>query len=244
MDSILIVEDSPEFQTLLTVALSDQYDVACVSDGRKAFEILQRRPVSLLILDIQLEGSLHGLDLCHLLRKSEETKHIPILVLTSKKDIQTLLTAFELGADDFMVKPFEPRELKARIKVRLRATRGLAMQNRFYEVGPLRVDFVGFHAYVGHRPLSLTALEFKLLSFFVRHIDHVLTREQILNGVWGISTSVTDRVIDSHVKALRKKLGECRSYIQSIYGEGYRFAPALTEQLSVSPEGEAPKKAA
>jgi DNA-binding response OmpR family regulator len=178
----------------------------------------------LILLDISL-GEMDGFEVCHLIKGQKETAHTPVIFLSSRNDSHSKVMGFDLGADDFIEKPFEPNELKARIKVRIRQNHAQRENLPVYEIQGMRIDFLGHRVFIEEKEVAFSALEFKLLSYFVRNPDRVLSRERILNNVWGVDTFVTDRVVDSHIRSIRKKLGGFKDHIESIYGEGYRFNP-------------------
>jgi DNA-binding response OmpR family regulator len=166
-----------------------------------------------------------GFEVCHVLRGQKETASIPIIFLSSRSDSHSKVMSFDLGADDYLEKPFETDELRARIKARIRQSQSKKEGLPNYEIAGLRIDFLGHRVFIENKETPFSALEFKLLSYFVRNPDRVLSREKILNNVWGMDTFVTDRVVDSHIRSIRKKLGPVKDHIESIYGEGYRFNP-------------------
>lgn len=225
MDKILVVEDNKDFQFLIQTALSGEYQVMNADSGRQGVELAQEFKPDLIILDISL-GEMDGFEVCHILKHNKETAHIPIIFLSSRVDTHSKVMGFDLGAEDFLEKPFEAGELKARVKVRLRQSHASKENISIFEVPGFRIDFVRHRVFIEEKQTLFSALEFKLLSFFVRQPDRVLSREQILNSVWGVDTFVTDRVVDSHIRSIRKKLGAYKDHIESIYGEGYRFNPA------------------
>ncbi|NBX93584.1 MAG: DNA-binding response regulator [Proteobacteria bacterium] len=224
MDKILVIEDNKDFQFLIQTALSGDYKVMCSDNGRQGVEMAQELKPDLIILDISL-GEMDGFEVCHLLKNNKETAQVPIIFLSSRNDTHSKVMGFDLGAEDFLEKPFETGELKARVKVRLRQSQARRENLSSFEVPGLRIDFIGHRVFIEEKQVLFSALEFKLLSYFVRHPDRVLTREKILNSVWGVDTFVTDRVVDSHIRSIRKKLGSHKDHIESIYGEGYRFNP-------------------
>ncbi len=225
MEKILVIEDSKDYQVLIQTTLGPDYRVFCADSGRQGVELAREHRPDLIILDIQL-GEIDGFEVCHLLRNQRETSGIPIIFLSSRGDAHSKVMGFDLGADDYLQKPFESEELRARIRARIRqnSTRREAMST--FEIQGLRIDFLGHRVFIEEKEIPFSALEFKLLSFFVRNPDRVLSRERILNNVWGMDTFVTDRVVDSHIRSIRKKLGAFKDHIESIYGEGYRFNPS------------------
>lgn len=225
MEKILVIEDNKDYQELVQSALAQTYRVICADGGKQGVELAREIKPDLILLDISL-GEIDGFEVCHLLRSQKETTTTPIIFLSSRNDSHSKVMGFDLGADDFVEKPFDPEELKARIRVRIKQ-HSLRKENMsVYENHGLRIDFLGHRVFIDDKEVPFSALEFKLLSYFVRNPDRVLSREKILNNVWGVDTFVTDRVVDSHIRSIRKKLGAFKDHIESIYGEGYRFNPS------------------
>ena len=224
MEKILVIEDNKDYQFLIQSALGSEYKVTCADNGKAGVETAKELKPDLILLDISL-GEVDGFEVCHLLRGQKETLQTPIIFLSSRSDSHSKVMGFDLGADDYIEKPFEAEELKARIKVRIRQNAARRENVSSFEIQGLRIDFLGHRVFIEEKEVPFSALEFKLLSFFVRNPDRVLSRERILNNVWGVDTFVTDRVVDSHIRSIRKKLGGYKDHIESIYGEGYRFNP-------------------
>lgn len=224
MEKILVIEDSKDYQFLIQSALGTDFKVICADTGKAGVEAAREQKPDLILLDISL-GEVDGFEVCHLLRGQKETSNIPIIFLSSRNDAHSKVMGFDLGADDYIEKPFEPEELKARIRVRIKQHNLRKENMSVYENQGLRIDFLGHRVFIEDKEIPFSALEFKLLSYFVRNPDRVLSRERILNNVWGVDTFVTDRVVDSHIRSIRKKLGSYKDHIESIYGEGYRFNP-------------------
>jgi DNA-binding response OmpR family regulator len=222
MKRILVVEDDSAIAFGLQVDLRGEgYDVEIASDGEKALQLARRENFDLILLDVMLPRK-DGFEVCRELRLGG-TK-TPIIMLTAKVQEAEKVMGLELGADDYVTKPFSPRELRARVKAALRRTVGDELQT--YRFGDLEVDFARGELRRCGSPVELTALEFKLLTTFVRNRGRLLSRGQLLDLVWGHDTFVTDRVVDNHVVALRKKIEQDRSrplYLLSIRGMGYRF---------------------
>jgi len=224
MEKILVIEDSKDYQFLIQSALNSDFKVVCADSGKAGVEAAKEQKPDLILLDISL-GEVDGFEVCHLLRGQKETSSIPIIFLSSRNDPHSKVMGFDLGADDYIEKPFEPEELKARIRVRIKQHNQRKESLPVYENQGLKIDFLGHRVFIENKEIPFSALEFKLLSYFVRNPDRVLSRERILNNVWGVDTFVTDRVVDSHIRSIRKKLGAYKDHIESIYGEGYRFNP-------------------
>lgn len=234
MEKILVIEDNKDYQFLIQSALGTEFKVVCADTGKQGVEVAREQKPDLILLDISL-GEVDGFEVCHLLRSQKETAQTPIIFLSSRNDSHSKVMGFDLGADDYIQKPFEAEELKARIKVRIRQNVQRRENMSSFEIQGLRIDFLGHRVYIEDKEIPFSALEFKLLSFFVRNPDRVLSRERILNNVWGVDTFVTDRVVDSHIRSIRKKLGAYKDHIESIYGEGYRFNP---NPLTLAPNKE------
>jgi DNA-binding response OmpR family regulator len=222
MARILVVEDEPGIAFGLQLDLKTEgYDVEVASDGERALERARDAAFDLILLDVMLPGK-DGFEVCRELRRSGSK--IPIILLTAKAQEAEKVMGLELGADDYLTKPFSPRELRARIAALLRRT--AQDEPRTYRFGDSEVDFTRCELRRAGKPVELTALEFKLLAALVRNRGRLLTRERLLDLVWGAGTFVTDRVVDNHVVTLRKKIEPEPSrprYLLSIRGLGYRF---------------------
>jgi DNA-binding response OmpR family regulator len=224
MEKILVIDDNKDYQFLIQSCLTPDYKIVIADTGKQGVELAREHKPDLILLDISL-GEIDGFEVCHLLKGQKETASTPVIFLSSRGDAHSKVMGFDLGADDYIQKPFEADELKARIKVRIKQNQARKEGAPNFELQGLRIDFLGHRVYIQDKEVAFSALEFKLLSFFVRNPDRVLSREKILNNVWGVDTFVTDRVVDSHIRSIRKKLGPFKDHIESIYGEGYRFNP-------------------
>jgi two-component system phosphate regulon response regulator PhoB len=222
---ILVIEDEPDIRKTLEYNLSREgYEVAVcgtLQDGKKLLE----PSLSLLVLDLMLpDGS--GLDLCREIKKNSLLSNIPIIILTAKDDEVDRVVGFELGADDYVTKPFSVRELILRVKAVLK--RGEVNKPELVEVerqfGDLSIDVDSHEVHVNSELVVLTALEFKLLKQLVDRRGRVQSRDQLLSDVWGYSSEVTTRTVDTHIKRLREKLGPMGKYVQTIRGIGYKFS--------------------
>jgi DNA-binding response OmpR family regulator len=222
MKRILVVEDETAIAFGLQLDLkSEGYDVVVESDGEGALRRAQKEAFDLILLDVMLPGK-DGFEVCRELRRSGSKT--PIIMLTAKTQEAEKVLGLEIGADDYVTKPFSPRELRARVKAALRRTAEDDLP--IYRFGDAEVDFGRCELRRSGKPVELTALEFKLLAVFIRQRGRVLRRDQLLDLVWGHGTFVTDRVVDNHVVTLRKKIEPDPSeprYIVSLRGMGYRF---------------------
>ena len=222
---ILVIEDEPDIRKTLEYNLErENFIVTAASSLSDAKEHLAKDSFSLLILDLMLpDGS--GLDLCREL-KSDLTNESPlILILTAKDDEVDRVVGFELGADDYVTKPFSVRELILRVKAILK--RGINKPNTVEverKFGDLTIDIESHEVFVNNENIILTALEFRLLNQLVDRRGRVQTRDQLLSDVWGYSSEVTTRTVDTHIKRLREKLGVMGKYVQTIRGVGYKFS--------------------
>jgi two-component system alkaline phosphatase synthesis response regulator PhoP len=221
MKRILVVEDDSAIAFGLQLDLKNEgYDVEVEADGESALERARKEPFDLILLDVMLPRK-DGFEVCRELRRGGSKT--PIIMLTARAQEAEKVMGLELGADDYVTKPFSPRELRARVKAALRRT---AEDEPTYRFGDSEVDFVRCELRCSGKPVELTALEFKLLAAFVRNRGRLLSRQQLLDLVWGSDTFVTDRVVDNHVVALRKKIEPDHSqprYLLSVRGMGYRF---------------------
>ncbi len=221
-EKILIVEDDPDIVEMISYNLKKEgYKTLSVLNGEKAVDVAKKELPHLIILDLMLPG-MDGFEVCFILRKNELTAHIPIIMLTAKSQEADKVAGLELGADDYMTKPFSPRELIARIKAVLRRHKAINPKE-IIEAKDIIIDSLKHAVKVFGKTISLTATEFKLLEFMAQKPGVVLSREKILNSVFGYDRAIYDRTIDTHIKSLRKKLGKARGYIETIRGIGYRF---------------------
>jgi DNA-binding response OmpR family regulator len=222
MARILVVEDEPGIALALEDDLKlEGYEVELARDGETAARRAQEQPFDLIILDVMLPHK-DGFEVCRELRRAG--LRMPVIMLTAKTQESDKVLGLELGADDYVTKPFSPRELRARVKAALRRASGGIPES--YRFGEIDVNFARYEARRAGKLVDLTPLEFKLLAAFIRSRGRVLQRDQLLDGVWGRGTFVTDRVIDTHITNLRKKLepepAQPRYFI-SVRGVGYRF---------------------
>jgi DNA-binding response OmpR family regulator len=222
MKRILVVEDEPAIAFGLQLDLkSEGYDVEIESDGESALQRARKEAFDLILLDVMLPGK-DGFEVCRELRRGGSKT--PVIMLTAKTQEAEKVLGLEIGADDYVTKPFSPRELRARVKAALRRTAEDDLP--ICRFGDAEVDFGRCELRRAGKPVELTALEFKLLTAFVRNGGKVLSRARLLDLVWGHGTFVTDRVVDNHVVTLRKKVEPEPSeprYIVSVRGMGYRF---------------------
>ena len=224
--NILVIEDEPDIRKVLEYNLGREgFIVSTVASLHDAEHKLQNNhDFSLLLLDLMLpDGS--GLDLCKKIKGNPETESIPIIILTAKEDEVDKVVGFELGADDYVTKPFSVRELILRIKAVLKRGQKkediLEVERQF---GDLSIDVESHEVKVNNDQVDLTALEFRLLRQLVDRRGRVQSRDQLLSDVWGYSSEVTTRTVDTHIKRLREKLGPMGKYVQTIRGVGYKFS--------------------
>ncbi len=218
---VLIIEDEPAIALTLRDDLElEAYEVDVAHDGEEGLNLALSGRYDIILLDVMLPGRT-GFEICRQVRARELT--LPIIMLTAKSSEAEKVLGLNLGADDYLTKPFSPLELRARIKALLRRTAQTEPRTRGF--GDFLVDFKRMELRHGEQTIDLTALEFKLLSAFLEHAGQVLSRDRLLDLVWGTGAVMTDRVIDTHVANLRRKLGAGGSHIMSIRGVGYRFDP-------------------
>ena len=221
---IYIVEDEPDIRETLEYNFSNEgFEVFTAPDGEEALSNIKKVLPDVLILDLMLPG-LSGLDVCKSIRADDDIRDMSIIMLTAKGEEIDRVIGFELGADDYVTKPFSVRELILRVKVLLKKQRESLVENKLVTFGPIRIDLDAHELKINDKEIVLTALEFKLLQHLVKRKGRVQTREQLLGDVWGYSAEVTTRTVDTHIKRLREKLGNTSEYIQTIRGVGYRFS--------------------
>ena len=221
---IYIVEDEPDIRETLKYNFSNEgFEVFTAPDGEEALSNIKKVLPDVLILDLMLPG-LSGLDVCKSIRADDDIRDMSMIMLTAKGEEIDRVIGFELGADDYVTKPFSVRELILRVKVLLKKQRESLVENKLVTFGPIRIDLDAHELKINDKEIVLTALEFKLLQHLVKRKGRVQTREQLLGDVWGYSAEVTTRTVDTHIKRLREKLGNTSDYIQTIRGVGYRFS--------------------
>lgn len=223
-ESILVVEDEEDILELLRYNLAKEgYRVTGVGTGEEALKAARTQVPDLIILDLMLPG-VDGLEVCRLLKQDSRTRHLPIIMVTAKGDEADIVAGLELGADDYITKPFSPRVLLARVRAVLRRRK----QPPPDEAAILKIHDLVVHpgrheVLVKGRPVELTATEFRLLHLLARRPGWVFTRSQIVRAVHGDDYPVSDRSVDVQVVGLRKKLGEAGEYVETVRGVGYRF---------------------
>jgi two-component system phosphate regulon response regulator PhoB len=230
---ILLVEDERDLLSTLEYSLQKEgYRTRCAETGNDGLkQASERPPPDLIVLDLMLPD-MSGTEVCRALRAAEATRNIPVLMLTAKGEEIDRVVGFEVGADDYMVKPFSVRELSLRIRAILRRTTAAEEQAEQIEFGRLRIDPSAHRSWVDEEEIALTALEFKLLTTLLQRRGRVQTREVLLTDVWGFSADVTTRTVDTHVKRLRQKIGGAGAYIETLRGVGYRFRSAPGEDAA------------
>ncbi len=222
---ILVIEDDRNILRLVTYNLA-KADLDCVPavTGEEGLQVLRQQKFDLIVLDIMLPG-MDGFELCRTVKGDGKLKHIPILMLTARGEEVDRVVGLELGADDYMVKPFSPRELVLRIKAILRRGK---KEETVDERPPLvfrnlKIDFSKHEVLLGNKKVVLTLVEFNLLALLLERKGRVQTRERLLTDVWNLSADVSTRTIDTHIRRLRRKLGPLGKSIETVRGLGYRF---------------------
>ena len=221
--TVYIVEDEPDIRETLSYNLSQEgFKVSEFSDAETCLNKIHKNKPDLLILDLMLPG-MSGLDLCKEIRADKTLKNLAIIMLTAKGEEVDRIIGFELGADDYVTKPFSVRELILRVKVILKKQTESVESNELVEFGPIKLNLDAHEVLINNDEIVLTVLEFKLLKHLLQRRGRVQTRDQLLGDVWGYSSEVTTRTVDTHIKRLREKLGTVGDYIQTVRGVGYRL---------------------
>ena len=246
---ILVVEDEKDIRELVRYNLQEEgFLVVEASDGEVGLTLARKERPALVILDLMLPG-LAGLEVCRLLRAKEETASLPILMLTARAAEVDRVLGLEMGADDYVTKPFSPRELVARVKAVLRRAYGPPPNrpHEVYEKGRLRIDHDLYEVALDGRPVELTLREFELLKFFVQHPHRVFSRTQLLDLVWGQDVYVEPRTVDVHIRRLRQRIERDDAnpeLVLTIRGVGYKFNPDSLEAISDQPSAVRNKQSA
>jgi two-component system phosphate regulon response regulator PhoB len=224
VEHILVVDDEEDILELLRYNLHREgYKVSCETTGEGALKSARKALPDLILLDLMLPG-LDGLEVCKLLKKNPGTERIPVMMLTAKGEESDVVAGLELGADDYVTKPFSPKVLVARIRALLRRrAAGPADERVTVRVHDLVVNPGRHEVLCGDDKVDLTFTEFRILHFLARRPGWVFTRMQIVDAARGEDVAVTDRSVDVHIVSLRRKLGRCGKYIETVRGVGYRF---------------------
>jgi two-component system, OmpR family, alkaline phosphatase synthesis response regulator PhoP len=220
---ILVIDDEKDLIELVRYNLEKEgFVVRSAQEGEAGLAAAKKELPDLIIVDLMLPG-IDGLDVCRSLRSDSRTARIPVIMLTAKSAESDRILGLEIGADDYVTKPFSPRELLARIKAVLRRTSTPQAVSEVIRRGSLTIDTARRTVNCAGEPIVLTATEFRLLQYFATHSGHVFSRTQLIDGAMGRDVSVEDRTIDVHITGLRKKLGSCGDWIETVRGFGYRF---------------------
>jgi DNA-binding response OmpR family regulator len=220
---ILIVEDDEHISKLVKYNLEKAgYRCTVTITGEEALEILNKEPIDLIILDIMLP-QMDGFEVCREIKKDGRLFHIPIVMLTAKAEEVDRVVGLELGADDYVVKPFSPRELVLRVKAILKRGKPEEVKKDMLSAGNLQVDISRHKVTFADKEIPLTFMEFKLLVTLMERRGRVQSREKLLEDIWDIAADVTTRTVDTHIKRLRQKLGKAARLIETVRGIGYRF---------------------
>lgn len=226
-ERIVIIEDEKDIVELVRYNFQKEgFEVVSFTHGKQGLDHLRLHPPDLLLLDIMLPDE-NGVEICRRIRAHERLKDLPIIFLTARSEEVDRVLGLEMGADDYVVKPFSPRELVARVKAVLRRQSRPAGKGEVVELPNLRLDARTQEVTVRGRPVDLSSLEFRLLHFLASHPRQIFSRDRLLDAVWGADCAVTPRTVDVHIRRLREKI-ETRSeepeYIETVRGSGYRFS--------------------
>jgi phosphate regulon transcriptional regulator PhoB len=221
----VIIEDEKDIVDLVRYNFRKEgFEVEGFLRGKEGLEYLRQRPADLILLDVLLPDT-DGFEICRRLRADDRLKNVPIIFLTAKGEEIDRVLGLEIGADDYVVKPFSPRELIARVKAVLRRQSRPDEKREVIEAGDVRLDSRTHEVKVGERRVSLSALEFKLLHFLASNPRRIFSRDRLLDEVWGRDRFVTPRTVDVHIRRLRQKIeAQANTYIQTVRGVGYRFS--------------------
>lgn len=222
-DRILLVEDDKNISKLVKYNL-EKADLECAAleRGDEVMTFLGKEKVNLVVLDIMLPG-VDGLELCRMIKQSDRKLDIPVIMLTAKGEEVDRIVGFELGADDYIVKPFSPRELVLRVKAILKRSKPAEKEEEQIHSGSLRINIPRHEVFMDKKKIELTLMEFNLLVTLIKREGRVQSRDRLLNDVWDISSDVTTRTVDTHIKRLREKLGKAGDQIHTIRGLGYKY---------------------
>lgn len=225
---ILVIEDDKDIAELIEYNLKqEKFKTEIAYSGSSGLDKIKNTNPDLILLDLMLPD-VGGLEICRKLKSIDKTKSIPVIMITAKSEEIDRIVGFEMGADDYICKPFSPRELTLRVKALLRRkTESVPLPPKELKFGKLLVDAEKFLVTYGEEAIKLTAIEFRLLQHLLVNKGRVATRDSLLDQVWGYDVAVTTRTVDTHIKRLRQKLGAAGDYIETLRGVGYRFLEKL-----------------
>lgn len=221
---ILFIEDCIDLQQAVCSALANEYEMHTAMDAERGLTLLHEIIFDLIIIDLGLP-TMNGYKLCTIIRAQEKTARVPVIIYSGNLDVEDKLMGFSIGANDYFTKPGDLRELKARIQIQLKEAQKEKSKKQI-EIGPFQLDLIKQSVYFREngktQTLDFSTLEFRVFHYFLTHIDHVISREQLLNQVWGNARHVNDRSVDAVISKLRSKLNSHAVLIQSVHGTGYR----------------------
>jgi len=220
---VLVIEDEPDLRSTLQFNLkSENYKVTTASDGASALAEISKNIPDLILLDLMLPD-MSGLEICKKIRGEYFSDKVSIIMLTAKGEEVDRVVGFELGADDYVVKPFSVRELMLRVSSILKRSKEKASNDEKIVIGDIEINLASHRVFISGIEVELTAKEFELLKYLTERNGRIQTRELLLEHVWGYNNSVTTRTVDTHIKRLRSKIGEVGTRIETVRGVGYRF---------------------
>ncbi|MCF7916879.1 MAG: response regulator transcription factor [Candidatus Omnitrophica bacterium] len=220
---ILVVEDDKNILKLIKYNLEkEDLEVFTAITGEDGLNLINQEDIDLAILDLMLP-KMNGLDLCREIKQDEFNSNVPVMIVTAKGEEVDRIVGFELGADDYLVKPFSVRELVLRVKAILRRKPKEKSPTSTISIGKIKLDPQKFKVSINDKAVKLTPMEFKLLQILMSENEKVLSRKNLLSRVWGLDSAITTRTVDTHIKRLRQKLGEEGKRIETVRGFGYRF---------------------
>jgi two-component system phosphate regulon response regulator PhoB len=224
-ERILLIEDEPDIAEVLQYNLEKEgFEVETARRGDTGLEVIRRDAPDLLLLDLMLPG-IDGLELTRLLKRDTATAHLPIVMLTARGEEVDRIVGLELGADDYISKPFSPREVVLRVKAVLRRFQHEEAEAELLTIGGIELDLAAHQLRVKGKEMPLTATEFRLLRLLLERSGRVQTRGQLLSDVWGYAEDIDSRTVDTHIRRLRRKLGSEADRIETVIGVGYRLRP-------------------
>jgi two-component system phosphate regulon response regulator PhoB len=227
-DTVLLVEDETDVVDLLRYHFKKAgFKVEMANSGDAGLAAVRSKRPDAVVLDLMLPG-MTGLEVCRALKADNETSAIPVLMLTARGEVKDRVKGLEIGADDYVTKPFSPKEVVLRVQGLLRRIRSAAEEVNLLEVDGISIDKTALKASVDDQRLDLTTIEFKLLLTLVTNRGRILSRETLLSNVWGYSSSADTRTVDTHMRRLREKLGDHAEKVETIRGQGYRFSAPHT----------------